>query len=63
MDKRCEVSHFLQEIQGCEKTDEVNVYKWFSADCEGDQQLSDQELVSLIKKNFDEESDMIDEAI
>lgn len=30
-----------------------------SADCEGDQQFSDQEIVSLMTQDFDEESDTI----
>lgn len=47
-DGRCEILHPLKEIRGCEETEEVDVDKWFSADCEGEKQLSDQEAFSSI---------------
>lgn len=43
------------------KSDEVYVDEWMSAVYEGDQQLSDQEIVSLITQDSNEESDTIDE--
>lgn len=61
MDERCKVLNFLKEIPGYEKSDEVYVDEWLSAVYEGDQQLSDQEIISLITQDSNEESDTIDE--
>lgn len=61
LEKRCEALHLLKEILVCSETDYVDVDEYLSTDCEGDQHLSDQEIVFLMTQDLYEESDTINE--
>lgn len=61
-DDRTEVLQLMHQIPGCEEADETDVNEWVAADTEDHQVLTDTEIVSLIRQDFDEDSDVMDEA-
>ena len=52
----------MHQIPGCEEADETDVNERVAADMEDHQVLTDTEIVSLIRQDFDEDSDVMDEA-
>ena len=59
---RTEVLQLMHQIPCCEEADETDVNEWVAADTKDHQVLTDTEIVSLIRQDFDEDSDVMDEA-